>query len=208
MKNANEYDVLALDAMGVIYQSGDDVAELLIPFIAANGGCTDGEFIEQAYLRASLGELTSAEFWRLAGIDPGLEDSYLSLHRLTDGIRDLLIEARHHAIEVCCISNDVAEWSVALRRRFRLESLIEPWFISGDIGIRKPGRGIYQAALAGLGCEASKVLFVDDRIRNLDAARELGIATVWLPLEPGGTGDHRRAGSVNEILGFVRTSGE
>ena len=207
MTDGNEYDVLALDAMGVIYQSGDDVAELLIPFIAANGGCTDGEFVEQTYLRASVGELTSAEFWRLAGIDPGLEDSYLRLHRLTDGIRNLLIEARHHAIKVCCISNDVAEWSIALRRRFRLESLIGPWFISGDIGVRKPGRDIYETALAGLRCKASKVLFVDDRIRNLDAAREIGIATVWLPSEQGEPGDHRRVASVNELLRLVRPPG-
>jgi hypothetical protein len=52
MPNVIEYSVLALDAMGVIYRSGDDVGELLIPFVAANGGSTDSELIEGNYLRA------------------------------------------------------------------------------------------------------------------------------------------------------------
>jgi hypothetical protein len=31
--------VLVVDAMGVPYESADDVAELLVPFVNENGGC-------------------------------------------------------------------------------------------------------------------------------------------------------------------------
>jgi phosphoglycolate phosphatase-like HAD superfamily hydrolase len=160
-----EYTVLALDAMGVIYQTGDDVADLLTPFVAANGGSTDRNLVEHTYLYASLGEIPAMQFWRRVGIDPALEDNYLRLHCLTDGIRDVLIEARRRGITVCCISNDVAEWSARLRCRFRLEG--------GEFGTRKPDRAIYEAVLSGLRCEPGRALFVDDRVGNLDAARAL-----------------------------------
>jgi hypothetical protein len=53
MPNVIEYTVLALDEMGVLYQTGDDVAELLIPFVAANGGSTDRDLVERTYLRSA-----------------------------------------------------------------------------------------------------------------------------------------------------------
>jgi hypothetical protein len=36
-----EQIVLVVDAMGVIYQSADDVTELLVPFVTGNGGVQD-----------------------------------------------------------------------------------------------------------------------------------------------------------------------
>jgi len=61
---------LVLDATGVIYRARDDVAELLVPFITANNGTRDFPAIQDAYIRASLGEMASEEFWRLVGVDP------------------------------------------------------------------------------------------------------------------------------------------
>ena len=39
-------NILVLDAMGVIYMAGDDVAELLCPFVHENGGIADNGRIE------------------------------------------------------------------------------------------------------------------------------------------------------------------
>jgi hypothetical protein len=76
------YDVFALDAMGVIYQACDDVAELLSPFIAARRSSTDCELVERTYLRAGLGDVTSIDFWRAVGIGPSLEGRPESGRRL------------------------------------------------------------------------------------------------------------------------------
>lgn len=194
-----EFDCLALDAMGVIYQSGDDVTDLLIPFVTANGGSGDHDLIERTYVSASLGEIRAERFWREVGLDPALEDEYLRRHRLADGVGDLLRDARRHGLEVCCISNDVSEWSRKLRRRFQLESDIGSWFVSGDVGVRKPDRAIYDIALAESRCEANRMLFVDDRIKNLDAARAVGIATAHLSATPVAGGDHRQFASIADV---------
>ena len=55
LKEMNINKILVLDAMGVIYQSCDDVEELLVPFIREQGSNIDKKTIEDLYTRASLG---------------------------------------------------------------------------------------------------------------------------------------------------------
>ena len=50
--------------------------------------------------------------------------------------------------------------------------------ISGDVGIRKPDAGIYNVLLRSVGKPAQDCIFVDDRVKNLDAAQMLGFQTV------------------------------
>ncbi|WP_197521202.1 hypothetical protein [Bradyrhizobium icense] len=81
----NQFDVLVLDAMGVLYAARDDVAELLVPFVRSKAGVVDAASIRAAYMQASLGVLTSREFWTAVQVDPALEDEYLASHRLSPG---------------------------------------------------------------------------------------------------------------------------
>ena len=120
--------VLVLDAMGVVYQVGDDVADLLAPFILENGGSpTTGE-IESAYMEASLGRINANEFWNRVGILPEREDGYLTRVLLTDGLREFLSAAPANFQRVVCLSNDVSQWSRKLRRMHQLETHIDGWF--------------------------------------------------------------------------------
>lgn len=82
--------VLVLDAMGVIYRSADDVAELLVPFVREHGGSRDTEHISREYRCSSLGRMSSAELWQNLGVAPTLEDEYLARHSLTPGFREFL----------------------------------------------------------------------------------------------------------------------
>jgi len=170
--------VLALDAMGVIYRAADDVAELLIPFVGRSGSRTTPADVEALYLAASLGQISADEFWRRVGVDPDDEDLYLAGHRVNDGLFDAIDSVRDLFGKVCCLSNDVSEWSRKLRTTFGLTTAVDPWIISGDIRIRKPDRGIYEHLLAVLDTRADNVVFVDDRTKNLAAAASLGIKTV------------------------------
>ena len=55
---------IAFDAMGVIYTTSDDVAELLCPFIRNNGGIDDVDKITNLYKAASLGKMSPGAFWK------------------------------------------------------------------------------------------------------------------------------------------------
>jgi putative hydrolase of the HAD superfamily len=172
--------VLVLDAFGVLYHPGDDVGEVLIPFIAERGGIQDGAKIEALYREASLGRLEAQDFWRAVGLNPTFEDPYLERIQLAPGVHEFLRSARRRFARIACLSNDVPGWSHKLRERHGLTGEISSWLLSSDVGVRKPGAAIYTALLEELGVPGDRVLFVDDRLPNLDAATAFGIHTVWL----------------------------
>ena len=53
--------------MGVVYEVGDDVADLLGPFVREKGGCVEQQAIAAAYTDASLGRISATEFWQRVG---------------------------------------------------------------------------------------------------------------------------------------------
>jgi len=175
--------ILALDAMGVIYAEPNDGANLLYPFIVEKGGCPDVEEILRLYSAASLGRMSSAEFWRGAGLDPALEDEYLKRHELSKGLNAFLDEMASRGIELWCLSNDVSEWSRKLREKFALGRYFRGFVISGDTGTRKPDPAIYHSLLEQAGCRPCDIVFVDDRLRNIEAAAALGMrAALFKPV--------------------------
>jgi HAD superfamily hydrolase (TIGR01509 family) len=195
-------EILLLDAMGVLYQAGDDVAELLVPFVRKHGGASLPEaVIERTYTEASLGQMASSAFWEHMGVHPDLEDDYLADHRLIDGTQATLAALRKKFDRLACLSNDVSSWSLKLRRRFELEQWIDTWFISGDMGLRKPSPEIYLRTIERLGAAPQDITFVDDRPRNLDAAKALGLRTVLLDVQGiATTSSHRRIRSLRDLL--------
>jgi putative hydrolase of the HAD superfamily len=164
--------------MGVIYAEADDGLNLLYPFIVENGGCRDIPEVIRLYNAASLGRMSSAEFWRSVGVDPALEDRYLLRHRLSEGLTEFLDEVRSRGTELWCLSNDVSEWSRKLRERFGLDRYFRGFVISGDTGTRKPDAAIYLGMLEKAGFQPRDTAFVDDRLRNIRAAEALGITAL------------------------------
>lgn len=72
----------------------------------------------------------------------------------------------------------MSEWSALQRDHFGLTDAIDPWCISGDIGIRKPDARAYNALLETIKADAHECLFVDDRQQNVVAARTIGFEAV------------------------------
>ena len=176
---------VVLDAMGVIYEHGDDVRDLLIPYLRAHACPLDDDQIRALYVECSLGKLSSTELWRRAGVEGAcLDEDYCRSHRLNERIVNLAREMAAQGVGIACLSNDVSEWSRILRRRFGLDEVVSVWVISGDEGVRKPAREIYRVLLGRIGCAADGVVFVDDSEANLDAAAVEGMRTV-LFAEPG-----------------------
>ena len=169
-------EILLLDAMGVLYQAADDVADLLVPFVRQHGNPDlTADAIDQDYVAASLGRMETPDFWQRMGVDALREDDYLASHRLIDGTLDALPLLKERFGRIACLSNDVSSWSLKLRQRFGLESWIDRWLISGDLGLRKPSPEIYRHAIGTLKARPEEIVFVDDRPHNLDAARDLGV---------------------------------
>ena len=56
-----------------------------------------------------------------------------------------------------------------------IAALFDPLVISGEIGVMKPHAAAYEAVLTRCGRPASEVVFIDDRIENIDGARASGM---------------------------------
>lgn len=59
--------------------------------------------------------------------------------------------------------------------RARIDALMDPVVISGEVGLRKPDPAIYELALERLGLPADRVLFIDDAEPNVLGARASGL---------------------------------
>jgi HAD superfamily hydrolase (TIGR01509 family) len=194
--------VVILDAMGVMYPIGDDVKDLLCPFIAEKGGISDIDKITGLYTVASLGNMTAIEFWQSVGIAPSLEDEYLQRHKLADGLIEFLEAINSRGWEVWCLSNDLSEWSGKLRDRFNLERYFRGFVISGDVGVRKPDPTIFQHLIRRIDINAGDAVFVDDNPKNLDSATELGFDTILFDTSGKNLSHsvHKSAKNFNELL--------
>ncbi|MFA5064057.1 MAG: HAD-IA family hydrolase [Dehalococcoidia bacterium] len=199
---------VALDAMGVIYpvgDDGDDVKNLLIPFIKEKGGSEDIENIERLYLQASLGKLPAFQFWQKVGLNPKLEDEYLKRFSLAPGLIGFLEAANSRKVAVWCLSNDISEWSRKLRENFALNKYMRGFIISGDVKARKPDIAIFKYLLKLTGGEAADITMVDDRPANLEAASSLGYNTVLFNSAGHGLSQkkHRTAVGFKELMNIL-----
>ncbi|MDR1386419.1 MAG: HAD-IA family hydrolase [Propionibacteriaceae bacterium] len=165
---------VALDAFGVLYANGNLVRAALHPYLASLGSPVSEVEAWAIYKRASLGQMTSAEFWAACQVD-GDDDDYVALYELNDGIMEVLDELIEAGYPLCALTNDVSEWSVALRRRFDLERLIPTWVVSGDIRLRKPSPESYLALVERLGLPPQQIVFFDDKHENVEAAWGVGM---------------------------------
>jgi len=80
-------------------------------------------------------------------------------------------ELRATGLKVGLLSNS---WAHTYPRA-RIDALLDPVVISGEVGLRKPHAAIYELALDRLGLTADQVLFIDDAEPNVLGARAVGL---------------------------------
>ena len=181
-----ELEWIVFDVMGVIFEVGDDTNELLVPFVQQRNPGISRTAINEIYLSASLGNISSARFWEAVGLEEGypeIESHYLDSCLSLDPQFVAVAEKLGHTYSIGVLSNDLKEWSSYLRRKYTLERLFSRVIIGGDVGLRKPDPRIYVEFLKGVSGEASSCVFIDDRLNNLEAASEQGMRTIWLARE-------------------------
>ncbi|MCP5030113.1 MAG: HAD-IA family hydrolase [Actinomycetia bacterium] len=173
-------ELVVLDGMGVVFEEGDDIRKLLVPYARERGCTLDVDEMISLSHSGSLGRLSSAELWEALGLEgdaADLDADYLALHRLTPGVGAFIARMRDRGIGVACLTNDLSTWSLELRRIHGLVEIVDPWIVSSTVGVRKPEPAMYEALRRTASIEPRRCLLIDDRIENLDAARELGYLT-------------------------------
>jgi putative hydrolase of the HAD superfamily len=86
--------------------------------------------------------------------------------------------ARTGRYRMMTLNNESAELNQHRIERFGLGDIFTAFFSSCWIGVLKPARRIYEVALAMAQARPETSVFIDDRERNLEPARLLGMRTI------------------------------
>jgi HAD superfamily hydrolase (TIGR01509 family) len=159
-----------------------------------------------AWGRFERGELTEAQFlpsffadgrsYDHAGFCQAIRDSYAWL----DGMEPVLARLAERGLTMHALSN-YPVWYRWIEERLCLSRYLSWSFLSCNMGIRKPERGIFERAAASLGLAPAECLLIDDRAANCDAAREVGM----LALQQRGDA-HALWAELQELVGRERSS--
>jgi putative hydrolase of the HAD superfamily len=183
---------IIFDFYGVIMK---DPIGGLMPFVRGRFPDLSLDDVYSQWLKANIGKMASLDFFRNLGFEGDLGDiekEYLDTLEI-DGefYRAADILGKRYGMAI--LSNDIAEWSRYLRSKFGLDDYFETAIISGEAGIKKPDRDIYELTLNRLNQRAADCIFVDDRRSNLDPAESLGIEPILFdngrPWHDGGKGN-------------------
>lgn len=105
------------------------------------------------------------------GLIDGLFEGVKSDEAMVEAVR----RARSAGIRTGLISNS---WGVHRYPRELFSELFDGVVISGEEGMRKPSRRMYELGAERAGVPASQCVYVDDLPFNLEPARELGMVTI------------------------------
>jgi HAD superfamily hydrolase (TIGR01509 family) len=105
-----------------------------------------------------------------AGFCAAIRGSYEWL----EGMQPLLarLKAQGHVMHV--LSN-YPEWYRWIEERLSLSRYVSWTFMSCRLGLRKPDPAIFQRAAEELGVRPSDCVFIDDRSKNCEGARAVGM---------------------------------
>jgi 2-haloacid dehalogenase len=76
------------------------------------------------------------------------------------------------------LTNFSAETFPLMRRRYDFLQLFEYILVSGEVGLVKPDPAIYRLMLEKIGRPAEECLFIDDSLKNITAAQQLGFDVI------------------------------
>lgn len=135
---------------------------------------------ECLFTKAGNGELNSDEFLSLLGYPDPAETmrDYLANFLTFDQEFLWFAERNYRKYDFVLLSNDVKEWSKYLFELYGLQKYFKKAIISGEIHMRKPENRIFAYTIKHLQCVPQECIFVDNSVRNLNAAQEAGINTV------------------------------
>jgi putative hydrolase of the HAD superfamily len=153
----------------------------------------EDELVQAAYWRYrdayDRGVLSGVAYWHEVAGDVGRTLDAESLAALiaadnalwtqpNQPMIDWAARLQRAGIKTGILSNLGDEMEAGVRARFAWLTEFTHHTFSHRLGMAKPDVAIYLHAAEGLGVEVGEILFVDDRIENIDAARAVGMKAV------------------------------
>ena len=138
------------------------------------------------------GTLSGVEYWHAVARDVGRTLDAKSLPELitadnalwtqpNEPMIDWAARLQRAGMKTGILSNIGDEMEAGVRSRFAWLAEFAHHTFSHRLGIAKPDAAIYLHAIQGLGVVPEEILFIDDRLENIEAARAVGMMAVQYP---------------------------
>lgn len=174
---------ILFDMYGVILEESKGK---FIPYTLEHFDSTEHERLkrqfkeERLFTKAGNGEISSDTFLSLLGYEnPGFHmKDYIENYLTLDSGFIPFAEKYYKKYDFVLLSNDVSEWSRYITEYYQLNQYFKEKIVSGDVKCRKPEKKIYELALEKIGKSPAECVFIDNSVKNLEVADELGICPI------------------------------
>jgi HAD superfamily hydrolase (TIGR01549 family) len=174
---------LLFDIGGVLYKSGDARSRRKWErrLGLSQGQLAEIVFTNPVALRAAIGHATPDDVWLELGRHFSLSPENLTALRAdfwNDGVWDIELLDFIRSIKTHYKTGTVSDaWLDARQnvKHYVNSEIFDVIVFSAEEGVMKPDPEIYRRALARLGVAAQEAIFVDDRLRNIVGARQIGM---------------------------------
>ncbi|MDP4119726.1 MAG: HAD family phosphatase [Bacillota bacterium] len=167
---------IVFDMYGVIMK---DPKGGLVPFINRTFPNLKDEDVYKYWIKAGTGEMTALDFWRNLGFKnpEEAEKIYLETIEIDEDFYKVADKLKSH-YNLALLSNDVAEWSSFIRKKYNLNQYFDISIVSGEVHLRKPNPEIFSLLLQKLNKQPNDCIYIDDRRTNLEIAHKMGLNTI------------------------------
>jgi 2-haloacid dehalogenase len=127
----------------------------------------------------------SSEFPQYRELIHAYDDRYLeTIGGSIQPVVELLSKLKSAGLPLYVLSNWPTEKFALVRPLYEFFDWFDDLIISGDVGMIKPDRDIFELLLQRIGRSAEECVFIDDHTPNITAARELGFKTILFKSAP------------------------
>ena len=145
-----------------------------IPFDRAFDAHSDGDAPLHAVMDAVLSSLGQKDIGHLFPVN---DDAYKGADS-ADLLKQVLNIAKQKGYKLYALTNWSAEKFPWAKENFKFFALFDAMVVSGQEKCIKPFPKIYQILLSRYNLKAEDCIFIDDNIKNVEAARELGFSAI------------------------------
>lgn len=132
-----------------------------------------------------LGEVTEDEYWSLIKKRHSWDISVTELKNAVrknfqeiKGTRKIIEGLKENGYKLGLLSNHAKEWIEYCEITYKYHLLFHKVVYSYEAGFSKPSPNIFLLILKKLKAKPEECLFIDDHIKNIQAAQELGFNTI------------------------------
>jgi len=180
---------IVLDIGGVLLRTEDRTSreQLEQKYDLPAGGSDKIVFDSDVAMESTLGNTGPELIWKNVADNLALSPEGLDAFKRSFWAGDRVDQELIHFLQECrvdyivaLLSNAWLNFRTVLAENYQIKEgqTVDKIFISSELGIAKPNKRIYEILAEKLNCEMNEILFVDDFIENIKAAKKLGIHTI------------------------------